>query len=148
MATVFDVAKYILEHEGHMTSMKLQKLCYYSHAWHLVWDEEPLFSERIEAWANGPVVRDLYRAHRGRFSVGPSDVTGDPDQLTASQRESVDVVLQHYGPHSAHDLSELTHRERPWADARRGMELGERGSVEITDDALFEFYDGLTSQEA
>lgn len=54
--TVFDVAEYILEQHGEMTSMKLQKLVYYCQAWHLAWSDEPLFRESIEAWANGPVV--------------------------------------------------------------------------------------------
>jgi len=53
--TVIDVSRYILERMGEMTAMKLQKLCYYAQAWSLVWDERPLFDERIEAWANGPV---------------------------------------------------------------------------------------------
>ena len=44
MATVHDVAAFILERLGSMTAMKLQKLCYYSHAWHLVWEERPLFT--------------------------------------------------------------------------------------------------------
>ena len=69
MATVHDVAAAILEREGPMTAMKLQKLVYYCQAWHLVWDEEPLFPERIEAWANGPVVHALYDKHRGSFTV-------------------------------------------------------------------------------
>ena len=37
---VFDVAAYILEKIGSMTTMKLQKLVYYSQAWSLVWDGE------------------------------------------------------------------------------------------------------------
>lgn len=53
MATVLDVASYILEKQGGTTAMKLQKLCYYSKAWHLVWEERPLFTNRIEAWVNG-----------------------------------------------------------------------------------------------
>ena len=68
MATVHDVAAYILEHHGPMTAMKLQKLVFtYSQAWSLVWDEQALFPERIEAWANGPVVPALYDQHRRRF---------------------------------------------------------------------------------
>lgn len=43
MANVLDVAAYVLAKRGPMTAMKLQKLVYYSQAWHLVWDEEPLF---------------------------------------------------------------------------------------------------------
>ena len=43
MADVQDVARYIVERGGPMTTMKLQKLAYYSQAWHLVWDGVPLF---------------------------------------------------------------------------------------------------------
>ena len=56
MVTVFDVVRFILEQKGSTTAMKLQKLVYYCQAWSLVWDEQPLFKERIEAWVNGPVV--------------------------------------------------------------------------------------------
>ena len=55
MATVLDVAKYVLEHNGRMTTMKLEKLVYYCQAWSLGWDEVPLFEEDFQAWANGPV---------------------------------------------------------------------------------------------
>ena len=48
MSNVFDVAKYILQKQGPMTSMKLQKLVYYSQAWALVWDDERIFPEKIE----------------------------------------------------------------------------------------------------
>lgn len=55
MATVFDVAQYILERLGQTTAIKLEKLVYYAQAWHLVWEDTPLFASRIEAWANGSV---------------------------------------------------------------------------------------------
>lgn len=54
MANVFDVAKYILVQRGEMSTMKLQKLCYYCQAWSLVWDDKPLFEEEFQAWANVP----------------------------------------------------------------------------------------------
>ena len=57
--SVLDVAASILKQHGPMSTWKLQKLCYYSQAWSLVWDEEPLFSEDIQAWAHGPVIPKL-----------------------------------------------------------------------------------------
>lgn len=47
MASVFDVSAYILETKGPITAMKLQKLVYYAQAWSLVWDEAPIFDEKI-----------------------------------------------------------------------------------------------------
>lgn len=149
MADVRDVAAYILQGRGPMTAMKLQKLCYYSHAWHLVWEEKPLFNSRIEAWANGPVVVDLYRQHRGRLQLDEGDIPGDPSRLSDAERTSIAGVLSFYGGMSAHELSELTHREPPWADARRaaGLTEFERGITTITDAAMFEYYDSLTDAD-
>jgi uncharacterized phage-associated protein len=47
----------------------------------------------------------------------------------------------------AHQLSELTHREAPWRDARAGLAPGERGDREISQAVLYEFYDGLTTAD-
>lgn len=41
--------------------MKLQKLLFYAHAWHLaMFNRQPLFEDDFEAWPWGPVVRDAY----------------------------------------------------------------------------------------
>lgn len=149
MAKAKDVAAYILHRRGPMTAMKLQKLVYYSQAWHLVWDEHPLFDEQVQAWANGPVVPELYAAHRGRLRLAEHDTLGgDRTALTASEQETVEAVLDAYGDKSAHWLSELTHRESPWRDARVGVEDGARGNAVIEQSAMYEFYDGLTSADA
>lgn len=73
--SVLDVASYMLEKQPKkqpLTAWKLQKLVYYGQAWSLVWDEQPLFKERVLAWANGPVIKELYNQHKGQFQ-SPSD---------------------------------------------------------------------------
>ena len=139
MSTVHDVAAYILQKHGQMTAMKLQKLVYYSQAWALVWDEKPLFGARIEAWANGPVVPELYRLHRTSFQVSTWP-QGDAKRLTKDERETIDAVLNFYGDKSAQWLSDLTHREPPWVNARAGFAPGERGCTPITHTAMAEYY--------
>ena len=121
--------------------MKLQKLVYYSQAWSLVWDEAPLFSEEVEAWANGPVVRSLYAQHQGQFRV--HEWNGDPTKLTDIQRETILKVLEFYGPMPAQVLSELTHSEEPWIKARNGLAIGERGSRVISHADMVEYYSSL-----
>ena len=102
--------------------MKLQKLCYYAQAWSLVWDEKPLFKDRIQAWANGPVVRRLYGALYGVFRVDEQHLpSGDPGELSNVEVETIDAVLKYYGPQPSQYLSDLTHMEHPWMDARRGI---------------------------
>jgi len=146
MASAHDVAAYILARRGRMTAMKLQKLVYYSQAWSVVWDERALFPERIEAWANGPVVRELYDVHRGSFEVSEWP-RGDAGRLTRAERSTVDIVLDFYGDKSAQWLSDLTHREQPWLQARRGLPDGERGNHEITLSSLEEYYSSLPPAE-
>ncbi len=141
MANVHDVAAYILKKRKRMTAMKLQKLVYYCQAWSLVWDEEPLFPEKIEAWANGPVVRELYDRHRGMFKLNGWD--GEPKNLIHKQKDTVNAILNFYGGKSSQWLSDLTHQEPPWFDARRGVPPGARGFNEITHAAMAEYYGSL-----
>jgi uncharacterized phage-associated protein len=144
MAQAVDVAKYILTKTGEMTAMKLQKLIYYSQAWSLVWDETPLFDDDIQAWANGPVVQALYGYHRGKFKVDENTFSdGDIDALTDNQKDSVEKVLASLQGKSGQWLSELTHIESPWKDARGELKPTERGDSVISLAAMHEYYSSL-----
>jgi uncharacterized phage-associated protein len=125
-----------------MTTWKLQKLVYYSQAWSLVWDEKPLFSARIQAWANGPVVPALYRLHRGQFKVA-SWPEGDAKRLNSDERDTVNAVLDFYGDKSSQWLSDLTHREEPWLKARNGLAPNEPGHNDISLGLMAEYYGRL-----
>jgi len=147
MADVKDVAQYILDKCGGMTTWKLQKLVYYCQAWSLVWDEQPLFLEDIEAWADGPVVRRLYDLHVGQFTISSVE-GGDSSRLTDTQRETIDAVLGVYGDKASAWLRDLTHLEPPWKETRRaaGLREGERGNAVISIDAMVQYYGGLSAQ--
>jgi uncharacterized phage-associated protein len=149
MANVRDVAAYIVQARGRMSTMKMQKLVYYSQAWSLVWTETRLFPERIEAWANGPVVPDLYRLHRGEFEVLPPwPPGGNPEALSEDERNTVNLVLDFYGTKDPQTLSDLTHMEDPWrlARARAGNASGEPGNEEITLDSMLEYYSSISAK--
>jgi uncharacterized phage-associated protein len=143
MANVFDTAKYILEKSGTMSAMKLQKLCYYSQAWSLVWDDYPLFEEDFEAWANGPVCPTLYFKTKGKYLIAASDETGGEEDLSDGQKDTVDKVLEHYGSHDAQWLSQLTHMEDPWINAREGVPFGAGCNNVITKESMALYYGGL-----
>jgi uncharacterized phage-associated protein len=139
---VFDVAQYILEVQGEMTAMKLQKLVYYSQAWHTVWADDNLFENRIEAWKDGPVCPDLWKEHANSFKVSRID-KGDSDKLNKREKKSIKQVLEFYGKRSAQWLSDLTHSEDPWLDARRDTKPGARSNAPITPRAMQEYYSSL-----
>jgi uncharacterized phage-associated protein len=143
MANVYDTAKYILEKSGPMSTMKLQKLCYYSQAWSLVWDEAPLFPEDFHAWANGPVCAELFRETQGKYSVGASDEPDGEGNLTDEQKDTIDKVLAHYGKRDAQWLSQLTHMEDPWVQARAGVPAGVGSNNIISKESMAMYYGGL-----
>ena len=144
MANVFDVARYILRKQGPMSTAKLQKLVYYSQAWSLVWDEKPLFREKIQAWANGPVIPTLFREHQGRFNVNADCFPqGKVKNLNKDQKETIDSILSVYGKKSAQWLIDLTHLEDPWKNAREDCKPGEKCTNEITQGAMYEYYSSL-----
>ena len=138
------VAAAILNQTGPIDAWKLQKLLYYVQAEHLTKFGVPLFPERIEAWAHGPVVRDVYRQHRGRYDVHQipgADLTlarKHPTAMTA-----ISIAIAKFGQWSGPQLRELSHREQPWRDARGNLAANESGTTEITVEAMAAYYESL-----
>jgi uncharacterized phage-associated protein len=144
MAALFDVARYITDRQGEMTAMKLQKLMYYAQAWHLVWEEEPLFDADFQAWANGPVLPELYARHRGMFKVSANlFADANAGAVTDDERDAIDRVLGFYGDKTAQWLSNLTHQEGPWVDARGDAAVGALSDAIITQASIHEYYSQL-----
>ena len=102
-----------------------------------------LFPERVEAWANGPVVPDLYNLHRGVFFCPAGFPGADVSRLTDRQKSNIDLVLKEYGNKSPQYLVALSHSETPWLDARGDCEPGERCSKPISNISIAEYYSGL-----
>ena len=149
MANIFDVASYILNQKGEMTAMKLQKLCYYSQAWNLAWEEYPLFQNRIEAWDKGPVSPDLYDWHRGELFVKTNErleKLGD-NNLTDAEIETINEVLNSYSDYTAQQLSELSHKEAPWKDANSTCANYVKCNAVISHAAMHEYYSSLICNE-
>ena len=145
IVSVFDVAQYVLLRLVEpCTTMKLHKLLYYCQAWYLVWEDKPLFKENIEAWANGPVIRELFNFHQGMYWATSDQLTlGNPSRLNDVQREDINNVLAFYGNKTSQWLIDQTHIEAPWQNARKGLLPNERGNRIIPLEAMSEYYSSL-----
>lgn len=141
MNTVHDIAALIIAEQGELSAMKLQKLVYYSQAWSLAKLDRPLFDEDIEAWANGPVVPELFNGHRGRFMVS-TWLEGDAALVPPASRKLIREVLGAYASLTARELSDRTHREGPWLSARGSIATGAWSNAVITQASLRSFYAG------
>lgn len=137
--TIADVARYILDQCGEMTTMKLQKLCYYSQVWHCYHLEKKLFKEEIQAWAYGPVSYELFELHRGKYQVSAAEISGKPPlPLDEASMALIDQVLDSYGSLSGAQLSDLSHSESPWL-LTRGLVSKDSQSPTISVSAMYEF---------
>lgn len=144
MATVHDVARFVVDRfESDISTMKLQKLCFFAQGWNLALLERPLFKEDFQAWKNGPVCFELFDEHRGMYSVS-SWPKGDADSLKKRERIVLEAMLRNYGALSGRQLSELTHvAGSPWDLARRrvGASPGQSSSELVTKDDIEHYFE-------
>ena len=112
-----------------ITPMKLLKLVYISHGWHLgLTHGDGLVNEAVEAWKYGPVIPSIYR---GVSKFGNSNISEFATRkvLNASRKivdsrykvndDSIVAFLEQiwgiYKKYSGVELSMMTHREgTPW----------------------------------
>lgn len=108
-----------------VTSMKLLKLAYIAHGWHLgLTSGELLLPEGVEAWKYGPVIPSLYRALSPN---GGADVTTLQNegvaggqllipQVNSNLAPFLSKIWDIYGQLDGLQLSALTHQENtPWS---------------------------------
>lgn len=127
------IANYFIgraDEEGiRMTNMKLQKLVYFAHGWHLALANAPLIDERVQAWEFGPVVRTIYDEFKeyGKDPItrkGKSfEVQGlkfafvvhEVPESDGQTHRLLARIWDVYKGFSAFQLSDLTHRNgTPW----------------------------------
>lgn len=142
--------------------MKLVKLVYLAHGWHLAVRGEALINETVEAWPYGPVVPSVYHAFK-RYGKAPVDgpamevnpEAGDfsmPD-VPRGDIETVEVlerVWEVYRGFSGIELSTLTHQpgspwEQAWGEAEK---QGKVRGIDIPDVVIREHFVALAQEHA
>lgn len=100
--------------------MSLLKLIYIAHGWNLEMRNVPLFSNKIEAWQYGPVIRDVYDTFRPNgVSLNRND-PAFPTVVEIAVTSFLEEIYQIYGHMSAFRLSEITHQVGgPWETATK-----------------------------
>ena len=142
--TVFDIALAFLNIER-MSNKKLQKLCYYAQAWYLALNNEPLFDEDFEAWIHGPVCPPLYHLykHNGYGNIttnqGIPNVIANDEYLT----NFIENIYEMYGNMSGNELENLSHKEYPWINARRGLKDWESSNNTISRNDMINYYTSI-----
>jgi uncharacterized phage-associated protein len=138
--------------------LRIQKLVYFGHGWHLALQDSPLIRETVQAWPYGPVIPVLFHEFK-RWGSNPiqepaieltytKKLTGG--FLVRSVTPAIDIECQVepeptknllrrvwtvYSQYSGIQLSTMTHAPgSPWATVRE--QNPERRDVEIPDDLI------------
>jgi uncharacterized phage-associated protein len=157
-ADLQDVCDYIIwkinEGDARLNVLKLHKLLYYVQAWHLAFGRGRCFDASFQAWVHGPVCRPIYdrfKDNKSMYSpVRSRDISKefDPDELPKKVRRHIDRVLEGYAEFTDDQLEEMTHRERPWIEAREGYDAKERCENAISDSTMASYYGARLKRNA
>ena len=101
-----------------ITPMKLLKLVYIAHGWHLGLTQTTLIDESVEAWRYGPVIPSLYRKFKS-FGDSPIPESAIATNVQLSSPERLEPFLQSvwniYSKYDGLQLSSMTHAPNtPW----------------------------------
>lgn len=146
-----DIAKYFLlraSEDGELISpLKMQKLVYFAYVLYLVSKEgkERLFNEKIEAWANGPVIPSLYGELK-KYGSSPIDIREFVDisgedftkKYNGKVIEMLDKTYELCEKYTAFELVVATHSEKGWIEARKSLSPNEKSNNPILDEHILE----------
>jgi uncharacterized phage-associated protein len=131
-----------------LTNLKLQKLLYYAQGWYLALKDKPLFHERIEAWPHGPAVPPVYGLYKGwKWQPIGAKVSADPDDYSADVLGHLNEIMQVFGTLTAYQLERMTHREKPWLDARGSLPIDAPSHEVITQESMKQYFKSLAAQQ-
>lgn len=143
MENLLDVAKYISDNISHHSDKKIQKITYYAYCWYIAIknnnkDEikNRLFEQHPEAWIHGPVFYDLYiemTHYRNRFFDRNAN-------LNPNTKKFLDKIISIYDRYTGNQLEDMTHNERPWNEARHGIDSDIRSREDIEDEVIYSYF--------
>lgn len=139
-----DVAQYIIDifkaEDVCLTTLKLQKLVYYSQAIHMTWTDDPIFDEDFHAWICGPMLLSLYNALKNYYYCPGEIPDANVSALNTMQRGAINFVIDVFGDKTSFDLTTFTNTELPWKEARGDLNYDEPSENIITKESMLRYY--------
>lgn len=138
-----------------MTPLKLMKMTYIAHGWHLGLYGSSLIDEDVYAWQYGPVFKDLFKSTKpfGRNPVKEVAASFNEQtlgtEMSEDQQELVKAVDEGYRKYKAFQLCDMTHKPgTPWhiTVELNGGEENLRRDLVIPKERIKEYYQDLAAQ--
>ncbi len=142
-----------IEENNPVTQMKLQKMVYFAHGYHLAKFDDPLIVEDFEAWKYGPVVRSIYHSYKlfGSERIEKTNWILDIDRkkdlssLDVHARETIEYTWKVTSGMSAYILSNWTHEiNSPWSNTFKNSLFG----IAIDNDEIKNYFKELIFKSA
>lgn len=139
MERVIDVANYIYNHYklisggDKLDEMKLHKLLYFAQRECLAITGKPMFREALQGWKYGPVSVETRHA----YYEGDGIIEKTKDVSVESAR-MLRGIIEEYGQYTSWKLSEMSHQELSWKNARQGLHANDPGNKELKIEDIME----------
>lgn len=135
MNKILDVAGYITKKYKEVTGelldeMKLHKLLYFTQREAIAITGKPGFIGTFEGWKYGPVCREV----RSNFYDG--DIVVPVGAISEDLQYIANNVILEYGSLASWKLSELSHKDISWQNARKGLSANENGNNPLSMDDI------------
>ena len=130
MEKIINVAQYVFTAYKKITGevideMKLHKLLYFAQRESLAITNEPLFEGEFEGWKYGPVCKEI------RNSITKDGIIDYDSDISDECKYIINNIILEYGSLASWKLSEITHNEKSWLNARVGLKDGENGNKKL-----------------
>jgi uncharacterized phage-associated protein len=140
------------EERVQVTHLALQKIVYFCHGTSYARFGKPLLLNKIEAWKNGPVIRELYFSFN---SFGDRPISGRAEMINFHTRRPEKIgysftqdILDHvretfkiYGPIDPWRLVAMTHKEgSPWKQAIDRAQKVANAGMRIEESLIQDFF--------
>ena len=142
---------YLFDRAHEVTPLALQKMLYFVQGIYMVRFGKPLIEEDCMAWIHGPVYKPVYDMFKN-FKYNPIEdnrfliLKNRFQELTDQEKEVIDLVVDTFGMYSGTALERITHKEKPWKDAREGYLPTEPSYVVISKTSIKEYFEGISKK--
>lgn len=114
-----DISQYLLwrctEEELSINNLQLQKILYFLQIAFLKDENYALFSDEIEAWVTGPVVKSVYSVYCGYGAVEIYEFEKPLIQLSTNEERLINEILHDKLKYKIWDLArEVCEEGKPW----------------------------------
>ena len=142
------VAQYLIYKCNDITPLALQKLLYYAQGFYKIFFCNFLFKDECEAWEHGPVYRKIYDKYKGySYNVIEQYIDYEIEDILDEEKKALlDVIVKSFGFYSGKALEKMTHYEKPWIEARKGIPANEKCNNIINKEKIEEYFEFIKEQ--